>query len=159
MPAAESELDHNRPLDHDRPARSGAATRTGLAVLCTRHHRLKTLADNERLPWRTWRADLDRLQWTAPTGDIYTAVREGARYLFPHTDIHAPAAPYTGTHRSEPAETPPIHAPTPLPDRPTAEDLAYPLNGYVVIHGQLRRIPPEDEIPDDRTEPAQTRGH
>lgn len=47
--------------------------------------------------------------------------------------------------------------PRALPDRPTAEEMVYPLNGYVVVHGQLRRIPPEDEIPDDRPEPARNR--
>ncbi|MFD0363492.1 DUF222 domain-containing protein [Nocardia sp. GCM10030253] len=157
MPAAESELDHNHPFDHERPARGGPTARTNLAVLCGRHHRLKTLADNDKLPWKVWRADLERLQWTAPTGDIHTTVREGARYLFPRTDTGAPTVPYTGVHRSEPPEAPPIDAPTALPDRRTAEDMAYPLNGYVVIHGQLRRIPPEDEIPDDK--PAPTRNH
>ncbi|MET8873039.1 DUF222 domain-containing protein [Nocardia sp. NPDC004604] len=151
MPAAESELDHNHANDR-RPDRSGRTIRTNLAVLCTRHHRLKTLADNERLPWRTWRADLDRLQWTAPTGDIHTTVREGARYLFPDTDADAPA-PYTGHHRSEPNEAP-ATIPGRLADRPTAEDIAYPLDGYIVIHGQLRRIRPEDEIPDDKPQPA-----
>jgi hypothetical protein len=99
------------------------------------------------------------LQWTAPTGDIHTTVREGARYLFPCTDTGAPTAPYTGVHRSEPTETPLLDLPTALPDRPTAEDMAYPLNGYVVVNGQLRRIPPEDEIPDDRTEPARNHAH
>ncbi|WP_433732665.1 DUF222 domain-containing protein [Nocardia sp. CA-129566] len=154
MPAAESELNHNHPNDR-RPDRGGRTIRTNLAVLCTRHHRLKTLADNKRLPWRTWRADLDRLQWTEPTGDIHTTVREGARYLFPRTDTDAPVAPYTGHHRSEPNEAPP-----PIPvrpaDRPTAEDIAYPLDGYIVVHGQLRRIRPEDEIPEDAPHPART---
>ncbi|MFX0575303.1 DUF222 domain-containing protein [Nocardia nepalensis] len=154
MPAAESELDHNHPFDHQRPDRGGRTIRTNLAVLCTRHHRLKTLADNERLPWRTWRADLDRLQWTAPTGDIHTTVREGARYLFPRTDSDAPVAPYAGHHRSDPIE-PTATIPIRPADRPTAEDIAYPLDGYIVVHGQLRRIRPEDEIPDDQRQPAQ----
>ncbi|MEV6427216.1 DUF222 domain-containing protein [Nocardia sp. NPDC051463] len=148
MPAAESELDHNRPFDRERPARGGPTARTNLAALCGRHHRLKTLADKKKLPWAIWRADLERLQWTAPTGDIHTTAREGARYLFPRTDTGAPAA--LGPHRSEQV----MDSPLALPDRPTAEDMAYPLNGYVVVHGQLRRIPPEDDIPDDRPEPA-----
>ncbi|MFE7797959.1 DUF222 domain-containing protein [Nocardia sp. NPDC057440] len=153
MPAAESELDHNHPVDRERPSGGGPTVRTNLAVLCGRHHRLKTLADNEKLPWTVWRADLERLQWTAPTGDIHTTVREGARYLFPHTDTGAPAAPSIDIHRFEQAMDPPRA----LPDRPTAEDMAYPLNGYVVVHGQLRRIPPEDEIPEDGTQPARNR--
>ncbi|WP_406232141.1 DUF222 domain-containing protein [Nocardia sp. NBC_01009] len=153
MPAVESELDHNHPFDRERPSRGGPTARTNLAVLCGRHHRLKTLADKEKLPWTVSRADLERLQWTAPTGDIHTTVREGGKYLFSRTDTGAPAAPHLGVHRSEQAMDPPRA----LPDRPTAEEMAYPLNGYVVVHGQLRRIPPEDEIPDDRPEPARKR--
>ncbi|WP_433759487.1 DUF222 domain-containing protein [Nocardia sp. CA-135398] len=155
MPAAESELDHNHRLDHQHPDRGGHTIRADLATLCTRHHRLKTLADNKRLPWRIWRADPDRLQWTAPTGDIHTTIREGARYLFPRTDTDAPVTPYTGHPHSESPPAIPIR-PT---DRPPAEDIAYPLDGYIVIHGQLRRIRPEDEIPDDHPQPAQFRGH
>ncbi|MEV2224990.1 DUF222 domain-containing protein [Nocardia vinacea] len=153
MPAAESEMDHSHPFDHQRPDRGGRTIRTDPATLCTRHRRLKTLADNKRLPWRIWRADPDRLQWTVPTGDIHTTIREGARYLFPRTDIDALVAPYTGHHRSEPPETPPT-IPIHPADRPTAEDIAYPLDGYIVVHGQLRRIRPEDEIPDDHPQPA-----
>lgn len=156
MPAAESELDHNRPFDQQRPDRGGRTIRTDLAVLCSRHHRLKTLADDESLPWRTWRADLDRLQWTAPTGDIHTTVREGARYLFPRTDTDAPVAPYTGQHRAEPTDAP--TAEFPITDRRIAADIAYPLDGYIVVHGQLRRIRPEDEIPDDEPRATQTPG-
>ncbi|MFI9509659.1 DUF222 domain-containing protein [Nocardia sp. NPDC052566] len=145
MPAAESALDRTELL----PAHRNTA-RTNLAVLCSRHHRLKTLADNAKHPWRVWRADTDRLQWTAPTGDVYTTVREGARYLFPHTDIEAPTPPYAGLHRTEspPGDT------SYSPDRPTAEDLLYPLNGYVVVHGQLRQIAQDNEIPEDEPTPA-----
>lgn len=146
MPAAESELDHNRPFDRDHPPHGGPTEAANLAALCSRHHRLKTLADNRKQPWRIWRADRDRLQWTTPTGDIYTSIREGGRYLFPHTDIGAPDPTEAPAHDSVTTE---YRAPA---ERPTAEDLAYPLNGYIVVHGQLRRIAPEDEIPDD--EPA-----
>ncbi|MEV6554221.1 DUF222 domain-containing protein [Nocardia sp. NPDC051756] len=124
MPAAESELDD--------------AT-TDATVLCARHKRLKTLADNKKVPWGTWLADPDRLQWTAPTGDIYTTSREGARYLFPHNDIDLPV-------------TQKVSAPTPSIDRP--DDVAYPFRGHVLVHRQLCRITPEDEIPDDATTPA-----
>ncbi len=155
MPAAESELDHNHPFDHQRPDRGGHTIRTNLAALCTRHHRLKTLADSKRLPWRVWRTDPDRLQWTVPTGDVHSTIREGARYLFPRTDTDAPVTPYTGRPHSESPPAIPIRS----TDRPPAEDIAYPLDGYIVIHGQLRRIRPEDEIPDDHPEPAQFRGH
>ncbi|MEV6278566.1 DUF222 domain-containing protein [Nocardia sp. NPDC051832] len=127
LPAAECEVD------------ARATPRSGLAVLCSRHHRLKSLSDNKKQPWRVWRADTDRLQWTTPNGDIHTSIREGARYLFPHTDIDAPPVPArTG---SDPRHPSPFHA-----DSPTPEDLAYPVAGP--LHRQLRQIAPEDEIPD-----------
>ncbi|MFI6169022.1 DUF222 domain-containing protein [Nocardia sp. NPDC051052] len=124
IPAAESELDQ-----------SGGAT-----VLCARHQRLKTLADNKKVPWETWPADPDRLQWTTPSGEIHTTSREGARYLFPHKDIDVPI--------STNAASPPIPAIDP-PD-----DIAYPFRGHVLVHRQLSRITPEDEIPNDAITPA-----
>ncbi|WP_194814984.1 DUF222 domain-containing protein [Nocardia sp. XZ_19_385] len=130
LPAAECELDA-------RPTTN--SPRSGLAVLCSRHHRLKSLSDNKKQPWRVWRADADRLQWTTPNGDIHTTIREGARYLFPHTDIDAPPAP--PPIDSDPRRPSPFHA-----DSPTPEDLAYPVTGP--LHRQLRQITPEDEIPD-----------
>ncbi|WP_431952916.1 DUF222 domain-containing protein [Nocardia lijiangensis] len=143
IPAAEAEL-----------ARSGS----GLAVFCTRHRRLKSLADKRKQGWRVWRADRDRMQWTAPDGDLHTTVREGSRYLFPHTDI---ALPTMGTAdvqevsstmayvadrpgRSRTESNPGLTA-----DRPTGEDLLYPLDGHIPLHRQLSRIAPEDDIPDD----------
>ncbi|MFC9441147.1 DUF222 domain-containing protein [Nocardia sp. NPDC057030] len=124
MPAAESELDD---------------ASTDATVLCTRHKRLKTLADNKKVPWDTWLADPDRLQWTAPTGEIHTTSREGARYLFPHNDIALPINQN-------------VSAPTSSNDAP--DDVAYPFRGHVLVHRQLCRIPPEDEIPDEATTPA-----
>ncbi|KAA8888516.1 DUF222 domain-containing protein [Nocardia colli] len=120
MPAAESELDD-------------------ATVLCARHRRLKTLADNKKVPWDTWLADPDRLQWTAPTGEIHTTSREGARYLFPHNDINLPISQN-------------FSAPTPSTDLP--DDVAYPFRGHALVHRQLCRIAPEDEIPDEATTPA-----
>ncbi|WP_433658093.1 DUF222 domain-containing protein [Nocardia sp. CA-128927] len=131
IPAAESELD---------PSRADAA------VLCARHHRLKTLADNKKVPWETWLADPDRLQWTAPTGDVHTTSSEGARYLFPHKDIDVPASPKESAAQTAPASN--------LPD-----DIAYPFRGHVLVHRQLCRITPEDEIPDDATTPAINRAY
>lgn len=124
IPAAESELDQL----------------PDATVLCARHHRLKTLADNKKVPWETWLADPDRLQWTAPSGEIHTTSREGARYLFPHKDIDVPVSTTNG-----PPQTPVIN----LPD-----DLAYLFRGHALVHRQLCRITPEDEIPDDATTPA-----
>ncbi|WP_405161448.1 13E12 repeat family protein [Nocardia sp. NBC_01499] len=130
MPAAESVL-----------AQRQSASRAEATVLCPRHHRLKTLSDNRKVPWETWLADPDRLQWTAPTGDIHTTAREGARYLFPHKDIDVPA----GLNENPPQTEPAID----LPD-----DLAYPFRGHALVNRQLCRIAPEDEIPDDATTPA-----
>lgn len=149
MPAAESELDQHPPFGIRR---RGPASRAHYAVLCSRHHRLKSLADSGKSRWRAWRADLDRLQWTAPTGDVHTTVREGARYLFPHTDIDAPPPLSTVVHRFDPeAEPRPFSG-----DRPTAEDLSYPLAGHLPLHGQLSRLAPEDDIPEDAPEPTGT---
>ncbi|MFF0530844.1 DUF222 domain-containing protein [Nocardia amikacinitolerans] len=154
IPAAEGELE-----------RSGG----GLAVLCSRHVRLKSLAD-KRKQWRVGRADRDRWQWTAPNGEVHTTVREGARYLFPHTDIELPSietagmqavSSATGTtcdHASSrarrgPTESNASERDAPITaftaDRPTGEDLLYPLDGHIPLHRQLARIAPEDDIPDD----------
>ncbi|QBS40814.1 DUF222 domain-containing protein [Nocardia sp. CS682] len=130
MPAAESELDQRE-----------SATRAEVTVLCPRHHRLKTLADKRKVPWETWLADPDRLQWTTPTGDVHTTSREGARYLFPHKDIDAPTCRSDNPPQTEPARNAP-------------DDLAYPFRGHPLVHRHLCRIAPEDEIPDDTTTPV-----
>lgn len=124
IPAAESEVDD---------------ASTEATVLCTRHKRLKTLADNKKVPWDTWLADPDRLQWTAPTGEIHTTSREGARYLFPHNDIDLPISQ---------------NASTPTSSTYLTDDVAYPFRGHALVHRQLCRIAPEDEIPDDAPTPA-----
>ncbi|MBF6130186.1 DUF222 domain-containing protein [Nocardia brasiliensis] len=129
MSAAESELAHHR----------SPATRADVTTLCTRHHRLKVLVDKRKVPWETWLAEADRLQWTTPTGAQQTTAREGARYLFPHNDSDAPTA-----------QAPIVEAST----RSLADDIAYPLRGHVLVHRQLCRITPEDEIPDDTATPA-----
>ncbi|MGW4738984.1 DUF222 domain-containing protein [Nocardia xishanensis] len=140
IPAAEAEL-----------ARGGS----GLVALCSRHHRLKSLADKRKQRWRVWRADRDRMQWTAPNGDVHTTGREGARYLFPHTDIALPAVRTVGGQAFSSISEPPQVAacsaePSPFTaDRPTGEDLLYPLDGHIPLHRQLSRIAPEDDIPDD----------
>ncbi|MEU8898928.1 DUF222 domain-containing protein [Nocardia sp. NPDC048505] len=128
--AAECEMD-------GRPGR--AASGAGLIVLCSRHHRLKSLADIKKQPWRIVHEDGDSLRWTAPTGAAHTTVREGARYLFPHTDTDAPA-PITPSS--------PPEAPRSPVDRPTPEELAYPVAGHFPLHGRLRGIAPEDDIPE-----------
>ncbi len=135
VPAAESE-----PVDG--PAEeAGRAAGAGSYVLCARHHRLKVLADKGKTRWCVAPADHDRLRWTAPTGGVHITVREGARYLFPHTDIDRPVGVRTGAEQSEPDSRP-------LPsDRPTAVDLVFPVAGHLPVHLQLTRIAPEDEIP------------
>ncbi|MFG1791250.1 DUF222 domain-containing protein [Nocardia sp. NPDC049149] len=130
MPAAESDIDQ-----HDQ-----SGSRAGMTVLCSRHHRLKVLADNKKVPWSATPADQDRLRWTAPTGEVQVTVREGARYLFPHRDIDALA----GTSDEQPERQ----------TRMFPDEIAYPLRGHVLVHRQLCRIAPEDEIPDEATTPA-----
>ncbi|WP_169335917.1 hypothetical protein [Nocardia tenerifensis] len=88
------------------------------------------------MPWETWLADPDRLQWTTPTGEVHATSREGARYLFPHKDIDVPTKPEDGPSRPD--------VPRDLPD-----DIAYPLRGHVMVHRQLCRIAPDNEIPYD----------
>ncbi|MBH0775564.1 DUF222 domain-containing protein [Nocardia bovistercoris] len=126
-------------------AESGSAHGAGGSVsLCSRHGRLKALADKGRTGWRVFRAGRDRLRWTTPTGETHTTVREGARYLFPHTDIEAPVVPPALTGRIEAATVETMAS----KDRPTAEDLGYPLAGHVPVRRQLSRLAPEDDIPD-----------
>ncbi|RDI69026.1 HNH endonuclease signature motif containing protein [Nocardia pseudobrasiliensis] len=135
MPAAQGRLDHSEPFDRAHPGRGGATVLGNLAVLCSRHHRLKRAADRDEIAWRTRRTDTDRLHWTSPGGDEHTTVREGARYLFPHTDIEAPQLPWP-----MPAES------TEVP-HPAALDLTYPLEREVPLHPGLATATPEDDRP------------
>ncbi len=112
-----------------------------VAALCTRHHRLKMLADRGNQAWRVRRADADRIEWTDPSGETHTTTREGARYLFPHTDIDAPTVPPTPYER--------VHVRSPQPVRTVPADLAYPIDGHALIHPQLSRCTPDNDIPDD----------
>ncbi|WP_067514260.1 DUF222 domain-containing protein [Nocardia puris] len=112
--------------------------RTSFLTLCVRHRRLKVLADKGKQRWRVWEADPDRLQWTAPDGEIHTSRREGARYLFPNTDIALP--PIENRFTTDDYE--------PSRLRPTADELLYPLANHVPVHPQLARIAPEDDIPE-----------
>jgi hypothetical protein len=134
MPAAESRPDHSEPFEADNPGR-GATVLANLAVLCSRHHRLKALSDKGALPWRVRRADADRLCWTTPTGAEHTSTREGARYLFPHIDIDAPDVLWPS----------PVH--TPAPPHPSTIDLTYPIERGIARPG-LPAMTPEDDLPD-----------
>ncbi|MET9485317.1 DUF222 domain-containing protein [Nocardia sp. NPDC006630] len=136
MPAAETLLSQFDSLRMRRPPQASAAPR---AVLCSHHHRLKALADSGKQPWRVYLADTDRMRWIDPSGESHETIREGARYLFPHTDIDAPAKP---PHR--PYRLP--EEPTPLPT-PATTDIAYPLDTHVLLHPQLSRSTPENDIP------------
>ncbi|RDI43308.1 uncharacterized protein DUF222 [Nocardia mexicana] len=140
MPAAESALDHTEPFDTAHPGRGGATVMANLAVLCPRHHRLKSLADKGRQRWDVRRTHGDRLQWTSPAGDIHTTVREGSRYLFPHTDDEAPDLEW-------PSPTTPVDLP-----HPASADLTYPFE-HALAHEHLSTVPPEDDLP-VRTEKA-----
>ncbi|WP_459961611.1 DUF222 domain-containing protein [Nocardia sp. IFM 10818] len=142
MPAAETVVTHFDPLPAARTHPS-IATR---AVLCSHHYRLKVLADSGKQPWRVYLADSDRMRWIDPTGEPHETIREGARYLFPHTDIDAPAKPARHPFRSltEPPE--PV-----APPRRFTGDIAYPLEDHVLLHPQLARSTPDNEIPESRT--------
>ncbi|MFI5777528.1 DUF222 domain-containing protein [Nocardia sp. NPDC051570] len=135
VPAAQGRVDHSEPFDLAHPDRGGATILADLAVLCSRHHRLKRASDAGEISWRTRRLDIDRLQWTSPEGDEHTTVREGARYLFPHTDIDAPQLPW------------PMPAAAPGTSHPAAVDLTYPLEREVPIHPGLSTAIPEDDRP------------
>ncbi len=140
MPAAETSLVQFDPLPGQPVAHPNTAYR---AVLCTHHHRLKSLADKGKQPWRVYLADTDRMRWIDPSGEPHETIREGARYLFPHTDIDAPAHPYP-----TPLRAVPDLSEIPMPGRPFTTDLAYPLENHILIHPQLSRTTPDNDIPD-----------
>lgn len=141
MPAAETSLIQFGPLPH-LPAHPNSAFR---AVLCTHHNRLKSLADKGKHPWRVYLADSDRMRWIDPSGETHETIREGARYLFPHTDIDAPAKP----PRLRPVPTEPATAGSHF-----TTDLAYPLESHVLIHPQLSRTTADNDIPESPTHPV-----
>ncbi|MGW4533665.1 DUF222 domain-containing protein [Nocardia sp. NPDC004340] len=141
MPAAETSLIQFGPLPH-LPAQPNSGYR---AVLCTHHNRLKSLADKGKHPWRVYLADTDRMRWIDPSGETHETIREGARYLFPHTDIDAPARP----PRLRPVPTEPAPAGSYF-----TTDLAYPLESHVLIHPQLSRTTADNDIPESPTHPV-----
>ncbi|MFE4459940.1 DUF222 domain-containing protein [Nocardia tengchongensis] len=139
MPAAETSLIQFGPLPNLPAPQPNSAYR---AVLCTHHNRLKSLADKGKHPWRVYLADTDRMRWIDPSGETHETVREGARYLFPHTDIDAPARP--PRLRAIPTESSP-------PGSHFTADLAYPLETHVLIHPQLSRATADNDIPETPT--------
>ncbi|MCU1642500.1 MAG: uncharacterized protein JWN03_2775 [Nocardia sp.] len=143
MPAAETLLSQFDSLRMRRAPQASAAPR---AVLCSHHHRLKVLADSGKQPWRVYLADTDRMRWIDPSGESHETIREGARYLFPHTDIDAPAKPPHRPYRlpEEPATL----------SAPATTDIAYPLDTHVLLHPQLSRSTPENDIPTIPARPA-----
>ncbi|UGT45412.1 13E12 repeat family protein [Nocardia yamanashiensis] len=143
MPAAETVLAQVLPISARQVLRSTDSTR---ASLCGHHYRLKTMADRGKQPWRVYLADPDHLRWIDPTGEPHETVREGARYLFPHTDFEAPARPAACFLRpvSIPPEPPAARHSYPV-------DLAYPLEDHVLIHPQLSRCTPDNDLPDATT--------
>ncbi|MQY24194.1 hypothetical protein NRB20_73290 [Nocardia sp. RB20] len=131
MPASESLVDHGVPGD---TARRGSVL-ADLAVLCTRHHRLKAAADRGETSWRVRRVDADRLRWKSPTGDEHITFREGERYLFPHTDIGAFDALW------------PSPASVPAPPHLSTVDLTYPIEHGAFVHPEAAAMLPENEPP------------
>ncbi|WP_167489621.1 DUF222 domain-containing protein [Nocardia terpenica] len=130
MPAAAGDPVPIRPIENTR---GSSSPRTDLAILCPRHHRLKTLADKRKLRWRVHRLDAERMQWTGPTGDEHLTVREGALYLFPHTDIDAPEPQWPSPTTSQ------------APPEPATIDPAYPLEHPVL--SRVATMTPEDDLP------------
>ncbi|MGW0249882.1 DUF222 domain-containing protein [Nocardia goodfellowii] len=157
LPAAECEVDAQPTGDS-----------SGLVVLCSRHQRLKTLSDNKKKPWRIWHADADRLQWTTPNGDIHTTVREGVRYLFPHTDIDAPSqlpALSQGDRHLSPHTDNDVPSPRPTSERdrylPTHSDIHTP-SPLPESHMNTRRPSPfqaDTSTPEDLAYPVRSLLH
>lgn len=54
-------------LDHTVPFLSGCTEPDNLAALCRHHHRLK-----HRAGWTLTQRGVGQLEWTSPTGDVYT---------------------------------------------------------------------------------------
>ncbi|MFE3192536.1 DUF222 domain-containing protein [Nocardia sp. NPDC059240] len=146
MPAAETSLVQFDSLPGQPVPQPSTAYR---AVLCTHHHRLKSLADKGKHPWRVYLADTDRMRWIDPSGEPHETVREGARYLFPHTDIDAPPRLSPAPLRILPDLTE-----TPTPARAFTSDLAYPMENHILIHPQLSRTTPDNDIPESPTRAA-----
>ncbi|MFE3001361.1 DUF222 domain-containing protein [Nocardia sp. NPDC059246] len=144
MPAAETTLVQFEP----HPSRGATGPNPAYrAVLCTHHHRLKLLADSGKHPWRVYLSDTDRMRWIDPSGESHETVREGARYLFPHTDIDAPARPHPLRVVPDPIETATAGA-------AFTQDLAYPMESHILIHPQLSRATPDNDIPETPTRAA-----
>ncbi|MEU0545645.1 DUF222 domain-containing protein [Nocardia sp. NPDC005978] len=138
MPAAETIVAQFKPARALRAVPSDPAARS---VLCSHHCRLKLLADSGKQPWRVYLSDTDHMRWIDPSGESHETIREGARYLFPHTDLDAPTWP-NALRRP--------HTDLPIP-RPFPVDLAYPLESHPLIHAQLSRCTPENDIPEPAT--------
>ncbi|GAB0101774.1 HNH endonuclease signature motif containing protein [Nocardia sp. JMUB6875] len=87
VPAADTDLDHQDRFDHDNPDNGGPTTEHNLGARCRRHHRLKTLADNNRNGWKVDHLPDREVHWTTPTGDSITTTPEGTPYLFPSEPV------------------------------------------------------------------------
>jgi len=134
MPAADSLVGHIEPFAPVRPGRGGAIV-ANLAALCGRHYRLKALSHRTDRSWQVRRSENDTMCWTTPTGGEHTTVREGARYLFPHSDIEAPDVLW------------PSPTVTPAPSHQSTIDLTYPIDHGVFVHPDLSSMTPEDDLP------------
>ncbi|WP_369637339.1 DUF222 domain-containing protein [Nocardia sp. JMUB6875] len=87
VPAADTDLDHQDRFDHGNPDNGGPTSEHNLGARCRRHHRLKTLADNNRNGWKVDHLPDREVQWTTPTGDSITTTPEGAQFLFPSEPV------------------------------------------------------------------------
>ncbi|MEC3913862.1 HNH endonuclease signature motif containing protein [Nocardia sp. CDC160] len=89
VPAADTDLDHQDRFDHAEPHKGGRTSEHNLGARCRRHHRLKTLADNQRNGWRITHHPGREVEWRTPSGDSVTTAPEGTPFLFP-TEAVAP---------------------------------------------------------------------
>ena len=71
QPAWRCEVEHEIPFDHDNPDRGGLTTRANTAMMCRRHHNLKT---GRRHSYR--RRGYGGITWTDHTGRTHTAEPE-----------------------------------------------------------------------------------
>ncbi|APA95700.1 HNH endonuclease signature motif containing protein [Nocardia seriolae] len=87
VPAAVTDLDHQDRFDHTDPESGGHTTEDNLGARCRRHHRLKTLADNNANGWQVIHHPEREVEWRTPTGDSVTTTPEGVEFLFPSTFV------------------------------------------------------------------------
>lgn len=63
---------HRADIDHTIRFPDGPTTPGNLAAMCRRHHRMKTIGENSTTGWKVKFKSAAALEWTSPTGRIYT---------------------------------------------------------------------------------------